>query len=75
MSKQERYRVAGYGLHIAQERGGGDWSVWLNTEVADYDGLCIGLDSSREAAMTQAIEVTEQLLAELKAKLELKNRR
>jgi hypothetical protein len=31
------------------------WQAWLNTEVADFDGLCIGLGPTESAARAAAI--------------------
>jgi len=47
--------VRGYWLHIFLD--GGHWQVWLNTEVADFDGLCIGSGRTREAAIKDAQRV------------------
>lgn len=54
----------GHSLHVFQaEYLSRDWEVWLNTEVADFDGLCIGSAATREAAVAAAVEVLETALA------------
>lgn len=45
--------ISGYGLHVVQEEEG-DFSVWLNTEVSDFDGLIIGQGPTRELAIENA---------------------
>ncbi len=30
------------------------WAVWLDTEVADYDGICLGVGATRAAAVEEA---------------------
>jgi hypothetical protein len=45
-------------VHIFQDAEfGGGWCVWLNTEVSDFDGLCIGLGKSRDEAVRDAVSV------------------
>lgn len=41
-----------YILHVF--RDGEMWEVWLNTEVKDFDGLCVGVGPSRDLAMRDA---------------------
>jgi hypothetical protein len=49
-----------HNLHIFQDGGdGGDWVVWLNTEVSDFDGLVIGIGKTRDEAVAQAVAVVE----------------
>lgn len=45
-------------LHVYREDDGG-YAVWLNTGVANFDGLCIGTGASRQAAITEAVAVAE----------------
>ena len=52
-------------LHIVSEQPN-DFTVWLNTEVQDFDGLCIGCGNSREAAVMDAIDVLETGVQALK---------
>jgi len=35
------------------------FTIWLNTDVADFDGLCIGTGESRAEAVEDAIQVLE----------------
>ncbi len=55
-------------LHTFQEADG-HWAVWLNTEVDDFDGLCIATGETREAVTAQAIRVLESALEELRKPL------
>lgn len=52
-------------VKIFDEGGGGPFAVWLDTEVADHDGLCIGLGDTRDAAVADAVKDLEARLAEL----------
>jgi hypothetical protein len=36
-----------------------DYELWLNTEVQDFDGLCIGIGATRDAAVADAVNVFE----------------
>lgn len=35
------------------------WCVWLNTQVSEFDGLCIGLGETRQLAVQQAVNALE----------------
>lgn len=56
-------------LHIFRSELGSDpnWEVWLDTEVTDFDGLCIGVAKTRDGAITAAVEVLECALEALQA--------
>lgn len=41
------------------------WNVWLNTGIADFDGLVIGSGDTRQAAITDAVGVAEWIEATL----------
>lgn len=56
---EERATVRGYGLHICQRDG--DWTVWLNTEVADFDGLVLGVGATRDLAVSNAVASVEAI--------------
>lgn len=60
--------INGCNLHVT---GGGadDVEVWLNTEVADFDGICIGGGESRRVAVADAIETLERALGILKEQI------
>jgi len=45
-------KFGGYQLHVFQE--GEDFWTWLDTEVAECDGLCIGVGKSIRASLTNA---------------------
>lgn len=45
-------------LHIFEERDGG-FRVWINTGVADFDGICIGTGLTYDQAIADAVEVVE----------------
>lgn len=49
--------VEGHRLHVFQQDG--DWHVWLNTGVSDFDGLCIAVGRSYDEAVKEAIKVLE----------------
>lgn len=57
-------QINGRELHVTGEPD--DVEVWLNTEVSDFDGICIGGGESRRAAVGDAIETLEQALAVLR---------
>ena len=64
----ERIDVQGYKLQIGTEDCfGSDWTVWLNTEVDDYDGICIGAGDSRDAAVADAVKVLKAAVEALQA--------
>lgn len=46
-------------LHIISEMSN-DFEVWLNTEIADFDGLCIGCGPTREKAVYDAAILLER---------------
>lgn len=51
------HQFLGYHLHITnRDMWGGDsgWEVWLNTELAAFDGLCIGGGNTKEDAIRDA---------------------
>jgi hypothetical protein len=52
-------------LHVYKERDGDGWAVWLNTEVSDFDGLCLALGSTRDAAVADAVKGLEAVLEKL----------
>lgn len=54
----EHLVLASNQVHIISETPN-DYEVWLNTDVGDFDGLCIGCGASRKAAITDAIYVLE----------------
>lgn len=55
----EHLILASNQIHIVSESPN-DYEVWLNSDVGDFDGLCIGYGVSREAAVADAIDVLEQ---------------
>lgn len=63
----ERYKVNpnGHVLHVTDYDGPYDWSVWLNTEVQDFDGICLASGSSRSETVASAIETVEAILNQL----------
>lgn len=56
---EEIETTAGYQLHIDGEGG---W-VWLDTEVAIHDGICLGVGSDRETALEDARKTLQSALA------------
>lgn len=60
----EHLKIDDYDLHIT-----GTWNdveVWLNTPVADFDGLCIGGGQSKRLAVAEAIRTLERALQVLR---------
>jgi hypothetical protein len=53
--------IEGHLVHVCQW-GCDDWQVWLNTEVADFDGLCIGSGSTRDEALAVAVKALEAVV-------------
>lgn len=48
-------------LHVYRQGGAtGEWEVWLNTETADFDGLCVAVGSTYAAAVAEAVTVFER---------------
>lgn len=52
--------VDAYALHLFFD--GKDWAVWLDTEVSEHDGLCIGVGKTIASA-TAAAKSTLELCA------------
>jgi hypothetical protein len=52
-------------IHIIGDDG--DIEVWLDTEVAACDGLCIGHAATRDAAIADARDTLHGALTELDA--------
>lgn len=50
-------------IHIFNEDG--CYEVWLDTEVSDKDGLCIGCDKNRHEAIMQAVHTLTDALQSL----------
>lgn len=61
----EHLDLDGNRIHISSDDPN-DFQVWLNTDVGDFDGLCIGCGPTRANAVAQAIGVLEQGVAALK---------
>jgi hypothetical protein len=59
----------GYELHVTKKDSHGadegEWNVWLNTEVSDYDGLIVGQGPTPGAAMENARATLTKLAAAL----------
>lgn len=56
-------------IHIVQDRGHAV-EVWLDTEVAECDGLCIGTGSTRDEALAEAETDLQVALSELRDLIE-----
>lgn len=56
--------VAGHRLHVCQIDG--EWQLWLNTEEAEFTGLCLTAGATREVVVAEAIESLEAVIATLK---------
>lgn len=46
-------------IHILSEVRD-DFEVWLNTDVGEFDGLCIGCGVTREGAIADALDILRQ---------------
>jgi hypothetical protein len=46
--------IGGHRLHVYLDAPG-EWAVWLNTEIENFDGLCIGLGDTRDNAIAAAV--------------------
>ena len=62
----EHLELDGNQIHVSAESEN-DWQVWLNTDVTDFDGLCIGCGESRQEAVADAIAVLDEGLRVLRA--------
>ena len=51
-------------LHVFRDSDG-EWCVWLNTETADFDGLCVSVGSTRDEAIADAVRVFEAAVEKL----------
>lgn len=56
--------VDGHLVHVCEYRPG-QWQVWLNTEALEFDGLCIGVGTTRDAAVAQAVAALEAVVEHL----------
>lgn len=61
----EHLDLDGNRIHISADSDD-DWNVWLNTDVDDFDGLCIGCGQSRKEAVAEAISVLDEGLRKLR---------
>lgn len=59
---------AAHRLHVFEAHGYVD--VWLDTEVDDRDGICLGSDANRRAALMQAKVELEHALDRVEAHLQ-----
>jgi len=62
--KSELYEVGGHGLHITEGMLN-EWAVWLNTNDGEYDGLCIGAGSTRDSAVSDAVQSLKSVIEQL----------
>jgi hypothetical protein len=61
----ERAEFPGHFLHVSNVDARGDdgqFTVWLNTEASDFDGLCLGIADTRDEAVAQAVQSLERAL-------------
>lgn len=61
----EHLELDGNNVHILSERPD-DYEVWLNTDVGDFDGLCIGCGQTREEAVAGAVAAFDEGLRKLR---------
>lgn len=55
--------VPGHRIHVYEDNA--CWYVWLNTEVQDFDGLCLGTGSTRNDAIEDAVAALEGIIEAL----------
>jgi hypothetical protein len=53
-------------LNLYQDRFGGDYSIWLDAEGSERDGLCIATGLSRAGTVSRAMVNLAQLIVKLK---------
>lgn len=68
----EHYKIESHGIHVTGLEN--DVMVWLNTEIADFDGLCIGSAGNRLMALTQAETTLHDALAEVRKAIAIRAR-
>lgn len=56
------YAVPGKPYRIHTYGEGGAWSVWLNTEAGDFDGLIIGQGQTRAEAEAAAVSSLQAIM-------------
>jgi hypothetical protein len=64
-TNNERFETNERAVHIYKETEN-DWSVWLNTTVSDFDGLCVGSGVSRAQAISDTVTTLELIVARLR---------
>lgn len=62
VAAQRRHSVDGQVLHIYD--AGDGWECWLNNDM-DFDGTCIGVGATEDAAVADAVRTLEALAAKL----------
>jgi hypothetical protein len=55
--------VEGHLLHVCELHG--EWEVWVNTEDAEFTGLCVSAAPTRDEAVSHAVKVLEAVVAQL----------
>lgn len=64
MAINERFEVNDRAVHISGNTN--DWEVWVNTPVADFDGICVGGGVNRTDAIVDAVRTLELATARLR---------
>lgn len=68
ISNNKRFSLdTGHTLHVYYDGLAGSYDVWLNTEVADFDGVCIATGSTLAEAIASAKTALQLALAQLQA--------
>ena len=57
--KYPAVEVGDHMLHVFLEDG--EWHVWLNTPVMEFDGLCLSVGKTRDDAVGKAVAALEAL--------------
>ena len=53
-------------LNLYQEEFGGDYSIWLDAEGSEQDGLCIATGLSRASTVSKAMAHLAAVIVKLK---------
>lgn len=59
----ERFQIKSNTLHLTNADD--EFQLWLNTEASDFDGLIIGTGDTRQAALVDAVQTLNKVLAKL----------
>lgn len=55
-------------IHVWRDPDGGH-EVWLNTDIADFDGLCVASANERKPAIAEAIKALLMAIEDLRLEM------